>query len=161
MPGKPAARVGDMTAHGSPLGVGPGSLNVFIGKRPAWRGITAAQAAQLAQKIAEGAEKIAEAGAEVLATAGTPAAPAAVANFNKTVTDAAADAASLMGSFMADLHTCPIVKLVVPDGAGVVINGSQTVLINGLATCRIGDMIQETTNVNSIVMGEMTVLVGG
>jgi uncharacterized Zn-binding protein involved in type VI secretion len=137
--GKPAARVGDMTAHGSP----------------------AAQAAMLAQKIAEGAEKIAEAGAKVTAASGTPAAPAAVADFNKTVIDAASEAAALMTSFMADLHTCPVVKLVVPDGAGVVINGSQTVLINGLAACRIGDIIQETTSVNSIAMGEMTVLVGG
>jgi uncharacterized Zn-binding protein involved in type VI secretion len=159
--GKPAARVLDMTAHGSPLSVGPGSMNVFIGKRPAWRGITAAQAAMLAQKIAEGAEKIAKAAAVVTAAAGTPAAGAAVLDFEKTVKDAAADAASLMGSFMADLHTCPIVKLVVPDGAGVVINGSQTVLINGLSACRIGDIIQETTNVNSIAIGEMTVLIGG
>lgn len=33
----PAARVGDMTSHGTPLGPGPGSFNVFIGGRPAWR----------------------------------------------------------------------------------------------------------------------------
>jgi uncharacterized Zn-binding protein involved in type VI secretion len=153
--GRPAARVGDMTAHGTPLSIGPGSPNVFIGKRPAWRGVLAAQAAILAQKIAEGAEKIAKAGAAVTAASGTPASPAAVANFNRTVIDAATEAASLMSSFMVDLHTCPI------DGVGVVITGSQTVLINGLAACRIGDIIQETTGVNSIVMGEMTVLVGG
>ena len=35
--GQPAARVGDMTSHGSPLGVGPGSTDVFIGSMPAWR----------------------------------------------------------------------------------------------------------------------------
>ena len=35
--GVPAARTGDMTAHGTPLGPGPGSMNVFIGGRPAWR----------------------------------------------------------------------------------------------------------------------------
>lgn len=35
--GKPAARLGDMTAHGGPLQPGPGSLNVFIGGKPAWR----------------------------------------------------------------------------------------------------------------------------
>ena len=34
-----AARVGDLTSHGTPLGPGPGSLNVFIGGRPAWRAI--------------------------------------------------------------------------------------------------------------------------
>ncbi|WP_457624913.1 PAAR domain-containing protein [Persephonella sp.] len=35
--GKPAARLGDLTAHGSPLSPGPGSPNVFIGGKPAWR----------------------------------------------------------------------------------------------------------------------------
>lgn len=33
----PAATVGDLTAHGSPLAPGPGSMNVFIGGKPAWR----------------------------------------------------------------------------------------------------------------------------
>jgi len=32
-----AARVGDMTSHGTPLGPGPGSFNVLIGGMPAWR----------------------------------------------------------------------------------------------------------------------------
>lgn len=35
--GQPAARLGDQTSHGTPLGPGPGSLNVLIGGRPAWR----------------------------------------------------------------------------------------------------------------------------
>lgn len=33
----PAARAGDMTGHGTPLGPGPGSANVLIGGMPAWR----------------------------------------------------------------------------------------------------------------------------
>lgn len=33
----PAARVGDMTSHGTPLGPGPGSVNVLIGGMPAFR----------------------------------------------------------------------------------------------------------------------------
>jgi uncharacterized Zn-binding protein involved in type VI secretion len=33
----PAARVGDLTSHGTPLGPGPGSANVMIGGKPAWR----------------------------------------------------------------------------------------------------------------------------
>lgn len=37
MTGKPAARLGDATAHGTPLGPGPGCPNVLIGGRPAWR----------------------------------------------------------------------------------------------------------------------------
>jgi hypothetical protein len=35
-----AARVGDMTSHGTPLGAGPGSSNVLIGGMPAWRATT-------------------------------------------------------------------------------------------------------------------------
>lgn len=35
--GLPAARVGDQTSHGTPLVPGPGSLNVLIGSKPAWR----------------------------------------------------------------------------------------------------------------------------
>ena len=35
--GKPAARVGDATAHVSPLSPGPGCPTVLIGGRPAWR----------------------------------------------------------------------------------------------------------------------------
>jgi uncharacterized Zn-binding protein involved in type VI secretion len=34
---QPAARVGDMTSHGTPLFPGPGSANVLIGGMPAWR----------------------------------------------------------------------------------------------------------------------------
>ncbi len=38
MPTMPlAARIGDMTSHGTPLGPGPGSPNVLIGGMPAWR----------------------------------------------------------------------------------------------------------------------------
>jgi len=33
----PAARVGDLTSHGTPLAPGPGSVNVLIGGMPAWR----------------------------------------------------------------------------------------------------------------------------
>jgi uncharacterized Zn-binding protein involved in type VI secretion len=36
--GQPAARLGDLTSHaGTPLGPGPGSVNVLIGGLPAWR----------------------------------------------------------------------------------------------------------------------------
>lgn len=35
--GKPAVRVGDMTSHGTPLNSSPGSNNVLIGGKPAWR----------------------------------------------------------------------------------------------------------------------------
>lgn len=32
----PAARVGDLTSHGTPLGPGPGDPTVLIGGMPAW-----------------------------------------------------------------------------------------------------------------------------
>ena len=35
--GQPAARVGDNTSHGTPLGPGPGCPTVMIGGMPAWR----------------------------------------------------------------------------------------------------------------------------
>lgn len=46
--GLPAARVGDKTSHAAtPLGVGPGSTNVLIGGRPAWRAISDTHACPL------------------------------------------------------------------------------------------------------------------
>ena len=33
----PAARMGDVTSHGTPLAPGPGSATVLIGGLPAWR----------------------------------------------------------------------------------------------------------------------------
>ena len=36
----PAARIGDLTSHGTPLAPGPGSLNVLIGGKPAWRAVS-------------------------------------------------------------------------------------------------------------------------
>lgn len=157
--GRPAARPTDMTVHGSPLAPGPGSFNVLIGGLPAWRGITAAQAAVLAQAVAEAARKIAEASAAATAAAGTPAGPAAALNLANTAAEQVGMLGTLMTS-MADTHACPIVKVVVPDGMGVVIDGSQTVLINNLAACRMGDTIQEATSINKIALGLPTVLIG-
>jgi uncharacterized Zn-binding protein involved in type VI secretion len=35
--GQPAARLGDLTSHGTPLGPGPGCPTVLIAGQPAWR----------------------------------------------------------------------------------------------------------------------------
>lgn len=35
--GQPAARLGDPTSHGTPLGPGPGCPTVLIAGQPAWR----------------------------------------------------------------------------------------------------------------------------
>lgn len=150
MPGRPAARLGDMTAHGSPLAPGPGSSNVFIGKKLAWRGLSLTQVAQLldaANEVLQSLEKATLAVTEVDRT-----------KHLEDVTAAGEKMLKIMGS--VDQHACPVVKAVVPDGNGVVIDGSQTVLINGLPACRMGDTIQEVTSVNKIAVGEFTVLIG-
>ena len=163
MPKGPAARINDLTAHGGPLVPGPPSLNVMIGGQFAWLGMTAAAAAALASTIAAGARDVADKTAKV-AAAGM-AGPAVVAKAQKDLADATAKAASDTAAAMtgsgASINACPIVKLLVPDGIGVVIMPSQTVLINNLGACRVGDMIQEVTSVNSIAVGLPTVIIGG
>ncbi len=94
-----AARVGDMTSHGTPLTPGPGSVNVLIGGMPAWRATS-------------------------------------------------------------DMHTCPLVTVLVPHVGGVVAMGSMTVLINNLPAARQGDMVVESGPPNAIAMGCPTVMIG-
>jgi len=166
MPGKPAARLTDTVIHPAPpvLGPGPGSPNVFIGKLPAWRGVPAAVAGtlQAAKQTSDTAIQVAE--AATIAAAGTPAAPAAKAAEEATK----AAAAALMGSIItslaggADMHSCATLLPIPPHGPGVVIDGSQTVFVNGLQACRMGDTILEAVGPpNKIARGEMTVLIGG
>jgi len=102
-----------------------------------------------------------EAQATATAAAGTPAGPAAQANLLKTIAEQVAKLSTQMVTTGADNVACPIVKVVIPDGTGVVINGSQTVLIGGFPACRVGDMIQEVTSVNSIAVGCPTVIIAG
>lgn len=159
--GLPGARVGDMTGHGSPLSPGIGSLNVRIGGMPAWRGMSPAGVVALTAAVAQVAQSIATAQATATALAATPAGPAAQANLAKTAIDGVTQLSSIMMSSGADTHACPIVKVVIPDGMGVVITGSQTVRINGMPACRQGDTIQEATAVNTVAMGCPTVNIGG
>lgn len=161
-----AARVTDPVMHPLPpvLTVGPGSPNVMIGFLPAWRGVPAAAAAALsaAKQVSDTTIQVAE--AATLAAAGTPASPAVKAT-EETVK---ATAATTMGSAitaaagMADIHTCATLLPIPPHGPGVVINGSTTVLINGLPACRMGDTILEAVGPpNKIAMGCPTVIIGG
>jgi uncharacterized Zn-binding protein involved in type VI secretion len=159
--GMPAARVGDMTAHGSPLGGAPGFPTVLIGGRPAWRGISAAAAANLAATVVDVAQDIAKAALAATAAAGTPAGPAAQVNLGKTAVEGVGKVAAAMAGLGGDMHACPLVKVVIPDGPGLVTVCSQTVLIGGQGAARQGDPIQEATNVNSIAAGEPTVMIGG
>ncbi len=164
--GKPAARITDLVAHPLPpvLTGGPGSLNVLIGDLPAWRGIPAVSVAGLqAAKIATDATiKTVEAASK--AATGTPAAPAAIAAELATKTSLLATMSSSIsaGALGADIHVCTTPLPVPPHGPGVVINGSKTVLINGLPACRMGDTILEAIGpTNKITRGCNSVLIGG
>jgi uncharacterized Zn-binding protein involved in type VI secretion len=170
MAGKAAARITDTVAHPLPpvLTPGPGSFNVLIGNLPAWRGIPAAAvpALQSAKTSADIAIQAAE--AATLAAAGTPGAPAALAAEQATKTSLAASMSSMISSAAkaaipgADTHLCTTPLPLPPHGPGVVIDGSQTVLINGLPACRMGDTVLEALGPpNKITKGEMTVLIGG
>ncbi len=166
MPGKPAARITDSVTHPLPpiLTPGPGSPNVFIGSLPAWRGVPAATAGALSatKQVSDAAIKSAE--AATLAAAGTPAAPAAKAAEEATKAAAAAQMGGMITSMAggADIHQCATSLPIPPHGPGVVIDGSKTVMINGLQACRMGDTILEAVGPpNKISKGEMTVFIGG
>ncbi|MCI0485340.1 MAG: PAAR domain-containing protein [Blastocatellia bacterium] len=162
----PAARVTDNVAHPLPpvLTPGPGSPNVLIGYLPAWRGVPAAAAAalQAAKQVSDAAIKTAE--AATLAAAGTPGAPAAKAAEESAKAAAVASMGSAITSAAAgaDIHACTTPLPIPPHGPGVVIDGSQTVLINNLPACRMGDTVLEAVGPpNKIVRGDFTVMIGG
>ncbi len=166
MPTGPAARILDLVLHPLPgvLQPGPGSPDVLIGGLPAWRGVSAVAAAaiQAARQVSDAA--IATAEAATLAAAGTPGAPAA----KLAEETAKATAATTMGSMItgaaggADIHNCLTLLPAPPHGPGVVVDGSQTVLINNLSACRVGDTIIEAVGPpNKITMGLTTVIIGG
>lgn len=161
----PAARITDPVVHPLPpmLTPSPGSPNVMIGFLPAWRGVPAAAAAALQgpKQAADIAIQTAE--AATLAAAGTPGAPAAYAAEQATKASclAAMSSAIMSAAGGADIHACTTPLPVPPHGPGVVIDGSQTVLINNLPACRQGDTILEAAGPpNKIAMGCTTVLIG-
>lgn len=164
---KPAARITDPVAHPLPpaLTGSPGSSNVIISNLPAWRGLPAAAAADLMKAVKESVENIAKADAK----AAEAPSPVTQANALETKVDEAKKMAEMIAGFAAmgvDIHSC-VTPLLPPiplpiHGPGVVINGSATVLINGLPASRQGDMLQEAIGPpNSIVTGCSTVLIGG
>jgi len=157
----PAARVGDVSAHGCPLVPGPGAANVFIGGMPAWRGVGPAAAAAIVASAAAALSAVMEAQAVATAAKGSPAAPAAEANLARVIAEQIAKLSTQMFSTGADTVACPIVKVVIPDGPGVVITGSTTVFVGGFPASRVGDVIQEVTAVNTVAMGCPTVMIGG
>ncbi len=168
MPTGPAARILDNVLHLLPgmLMPGPPSLNVFIGGKPAWKGLPLAAAGGLMAAKAASDVRVTAAQAATVAAAGTPGLPAAKAaeEVVKAAEAAAMSAAILSASGGASIHTCvhaaPI-PLPPPHGPGVVIDGSPTVMINGLPACRMGDTVLEAFGPpDKIIMGEFRVIIG-
>jgi len=62
---------------------------------------------------------------------------------------------------MGDMHTCPLVTVLVPHVGGPIALGSATVLIGNMPAARMGDMATCTGPPDTIVLGCMTVLIGG
>lgn len=166
MPTGPAARTTDNVAHPLPpiLTPGPGSSDVLIGGLPAWRGIPAAAAAALQAAKSASDITIKAAEATTAGAAGTPGAPAAYAAEQAAKAAALAALSSMIGGMagMSDIHTCTTPSPSPPHGPGVVVDGSQTVLINNMPACRMGDTIIEPLGPpNKIAKGETTVIIGG
>jgi uncharacterized Zn-binding protein involved in type VI secretion len=66
---------------------------------------------------------------------------------------------------LMDQHACPIVSITGPDGMGMVMMGSPTVLIDFMMACRLGDIVVEIPGLamgpmNPIIMGCPTVMIG-
>ena len=166
MPTGPAARITDNVVHPLPpvLTPGPGSMDVLIGYLPAWRGIPAAAAAALQSAKTASDTAVTAAQATTAGAAGTPGAPAAYAAEQalKAANLAALSSSIMSMAGMSDIHACVTPSPVPPHGPGVVVDGSQTVLVDNMPQCRMGDTIIEPLGPpNKIMKGEMTVIVGG
>jgi uncharacterized Zn-binding protein involved in type VI secretion len=66
---------------------------------------------------------------------------------------------------MIDQHACPAVSVSGPDGVGMVMMGSPTVLINYQMACRLGDIVVEVPGLalgpaDPIMSGCPTVFIG-
>lgn len=63
---------------------------------------------------------------------------------------------------LTDMHTCPMVTVLVPHvGGPILAPGCPTVLIGGLPAARLGDMATCVGPPDIIVLGSFTVLIGG
>ena len=152
MPSGPAARVADPVAHTAPpvLTGGPGSMNVLIGFKPAWRGVPLAAAPGLIATTTTTTVRMNAAMARTAAgdPSGAVDLAASVAQLSQTMTG--------MG---CDTHVCGL-STPNPHVSGVVITGSPTVMINHFPACRAGDLVLEAGPPNTILMGDPTVMIG-
>ncbi|NJK76469.1 MAG: hypothetical protein HC942_23845 [Microcoleus sp. SU_5_6] len=165
--GKPAARIIDAVAHPLPpvLTGGPGSSNVLIGNLPAWRGLPTAAVPDLMAAVKDSGLAIKKAELATELAKGKPVEVLAKANEIKTKADEAIKMGKKIAKIAAggtDIHICATPLPLPPHGPGVVIDGSATVLINGLPASRLGDTIVEAIGPpNKILAGCFTVLIGG
>jgi uncharacterized Zn-binding protein involved in type VI secretion len=74
--GLPAARLGDLTSHGTPLGPGPGSPTVLIGGQPAWRAGSDTHACPLVDGVKPHVGGVVAVGSVTVMIGGLPAARA-------------------------------------------------------------------------------------
>ncbi|WP_434403394.1 PAAR domain-containing protein [Sphingobium sp. DN12] len=72
--GQPAARVGDTTGHGTPLGPGPGAPTVLIAGMPAWRAAADVHVCPLVDGVKPHVGGVVAKGSATVLIAGLPAA---------------------------------------------------------------------------------------
>ena len=170
MPLGPAARVADLVTHPFPpvLTGSPGAVTVLIGFMPAWRGLPAGSCGAIQAEKEKTDKKLAALKAAKVAAVGTPGFPAAEAAEKKGQAEELANMGPMILAAAAggtDGHMClgiPPVPFGVPHGPGIVMDGSKTVMINSMPACRLGDTVTEAIGgPNKIVMGCMTVIIGG
>lgn len=155
----PAARVSDMTAHGSPMVPGIGSTNVIVGNLPAWRAMAPGAVVAFLALVAKLLLNV-----QKLSAALTSNNVVAAAQAGKALSEQVPAAANMIASM--DQIVCPMLLLRIagpPHGAGVMTSGSTTVMINNLPAGRVGDQIREllSPEPNTPVVGCMTVIIGG
>lgn len=62
---------------------------------------------------------------------------------------------------ITDMHTCPMVTVLVPHVGGPIAAGCPTVLIGGLLAARVGDVAVCTGPPDMIAKGSTSVMIGG
>ena len=60
-----------------------------------------------------------------------------------------------------DMHTCPMVNVLIPHVGGPIILGSPNVLIGGMPAARVGDQATCVGPPDVIAMGSATVMING
>ena len=67
-----------------------------------------------------------------------------------------------MAARVGDMHTCPMVTVLVPHVGGPILPpGAPTVMIGGMPAAKVGDMATCTGPPDTIIMGSATVTIEG